>query len=83
MTRVRWSVQAFERLRRLPEVDALLAERARAIAEACGGAEAGYEHSQTSGRTRSRASVITATPEAQADNASSQTLLRGLDAGRG
>lgn len=60
-------------------VQAELGRRARAAADAAG---PGYEASVIVGATRARASVITATPEAMADNARNQSLLRAIGAQR-
>ena len=69
-------------LLRSPEVQADLAERARRIAEAAGGEEAGFETSVIVGGNRARASVITATAEAMVAEAKHRTLTRAIDAGR-
>ncbi len=82
--KIKWSVRAFEELRRASEVEAALSRSADAIAAGCNGSvqDDGYESSQTRGRTRSRASVITASAEAMADNAAHNTLISNLDRGR-
>lgn len=70
---------AHEELRRLPKVKADLKRRADNIAAACGD---GYVANSGEGKTRSRASVVTATGKAMRDNAKNNTLVRNLDAGR-
>lgn len=62
-----------------PEITADLEDRAHRIAEAAGD---GFEASSTVGTTRARASVITATREAIAAEATNHVLLSALDAGR-
>lgn len=63
-----------------PEVRALLKAKADRIAAAAGG---GMEASSWTGRTRARASVITATSGARRAEAKDRALTRALDAGRG
>lgn len=58
-----------------PSVKAEMLRRAQAVANAAG---PGYEASAIIGRTRARASVITATPAAIRGNARNQTLLRAI-----
>ncbi len=77
--RIKYNLRAFEQLRRDPAVVRLLGRSAEAIADACG---EGYVADTGQGKTRARGSVITATAEAQADNAANQTLARNLDRGR-
>lgn len=62
------------------EVRALLKAKADRIAAAAG---AGMEASSWTGRTRARASVITATSGARRAEAKDRALTRALDAGRG
>jgi hypothetical protein len=61
------------------EVQADLASRAGAIADAAG---EGFEASSYAGAHRARASVITATFEAMLEEAKNRTLTRAIDAGR-
>lgn len=63
-----------------PEVEAELLRRAKLIAAAAG---PGFEPDSEVGRSRARASVITATFEARLDEARNHTLERAMDAGRG
>lgn len=80
--RIKWNIPAFSEIRNAPGVLDDLQERADAIANAAG---EGYESRPAEageGKSgRGRAAVLTATAEARADNARSQTLLRSLDAG--
>ena len=62
------------------EVRAFLKAKADRIAAAAG---PGMEASSWSGRTRARASVITATSKARKAEAKDRALTRALDAGRG
>ncbi len=77
--RIVYRLRAFERIRRTPEVVRLLGQSAEAIAKGCG---EGYVADTEQGKTRARGGVVTATAEAQADNAEHQTLLRNLYRGR-
>lgn len=77
--RIKYNLDAFEEIRRSPGVTADVNSRAARVAAAAG---EGYESSPYHGRTRNRASVITATHKARLDNAKNNTLLRSLDAGR-
>ena len=62
------------------EVQADLEARAHRIAAAAG---EGMEAGSRVGKTRARASVITATRKAQLAEATERALTRALDAGRG
>jgi hypothetical protein len=62
------------------EVQADLEARARRIAAAAG---AGMEAGSRIGKTRARASVITATRKARLAEAVDRALTKALDAGRG
>lgn len=75
---IKWKMAGFRKLRKSPEIAADVEQRARRIAAVAG---EGYEDSQVMGKTRARASVITATYKAQLDNAKHNTLLRSLNAG--
>lgn len=77
--RINWNMDAFEELRRRPDVAAIVDGAGERIAAAAGN---GFEASPHEGRTRHRCSVITATPKAMVVNARDNTLLGALDAGR-
>jgi hypothetical protein len=62
------------------EVQADLEDRARRIAAAAGD---GMEASSRLGKTRARASVITATRKARIAEATDRALTSAIDAGRG
>lgn len=90
MVKFKWNLQAFRDLRNSPGVIADLERRANAIAAAANGADRnaegepdGYVAAAGPGKNRGRATVVTATAPAMADNARHQTLIRALDAGRG
>lgn len=74
-------------IRRAPRVQADLVARARAVAEGCGGAEAGYLVGNTQGRKnpqgRWRATVFTSTVKAMVDNRRNNTLVRNFGRARG
>lgn len=76
--KITWKMAGFKKLRKSPGVAADIASRAERIAAMAG---EGYESSQVMGKTRARASVITASYKAQLDNAKHNTLLRSLNAG--
>jgi hypothetical protein len=63
-----------------PEVQAMLKAKADRIAAAAG---PGMEATSWTGRTRARASVITATAKARRAEATNRSLTRAIDAGRG
>lgn len=69
----------FNDVRRDPKVAADLERRADAMAVAAGD---GYEVRTSESKSRARAIVITATPEAMVDQARNHTLERSIDAGR-
>jgi hypothetical protein len=71
------SIQA---LLKSPEVQADLEDRARRIAAAAGD---GMEASSRIGKTRARASVVTATRTARTAEAVDRALTSAIDAGRG
>lgn len=78
--RIKYNRAAFNQLRTSAAAQADVAARAERIAAACG---EGYEAAITENpRRRARAAVIAITPEAKADNARNQTLIRNLEAGR-
>lgn len=72
---------AVPKLLKSREVLSDLERRARQIANRAGG-QPDYEVESMVGRTRARASVMTATPEAQYAEATQRTLTRAIDAGR-
>lgn len=76
--RFEWNRKAFEQIRRDPATLALLDELAQEHAAAAG---EGYESSAMQGKTRARASVITATRRAIRDNSKNDTLLRVFSGG--
>jgi len=65
---------------RSQEVQKDMERRARAMAQAAGGD--GFEVSSVKGRTRARASVITADEDAKMAEAVDRKLSRSIDAGR-
>lgn len=73
--RIKWNVRAFEDIRRSAGVKARLKREADAVASASG---RGYVVQTGEGKSRSRAAVIAATPEAARDNSKNNTLLRSL-----
>lgn len=77
--RVKMNIAGARAIRNSAEVEGDLMRRAQAIEAAAG---PGYEASSQTGRTRARASVITADFEAIRDNAKNNTLLKSLDRGR-
>lgn len=77
--RIKWHIKGFKALRKSREVTSDLLRRAKAIQATAG---EGYMASPFTGRTRGRASVITETEEARADNARNNTLIRAIDSGR-
>ncbi|ALA67562.1 hypothetical protein [Corynebacterium lactis] len=77
--KIKWNREAFEQIRRAPGIVADLNARAGRIAEAAG---PGFEPGSYEGKTRHRASVITATAKAKAQDAKHHTILRSVDAGR-
>lgn len=78
-TKIVLKINGPRKLRQLAAVQADLAERAKRIAAAAG---PGMEASSQQGKTRARASVITATHEARRAEAESRALTRAIDAGR-
>ena len=71
----KWKRGVFEQVRRLPAVEKELKKTADAVAADAG---SGYESSLSDGRTRSRASVVTASAEAIRAESKSNSLLRAL-----
>ena len=70
-----WKRGVFEQIRRLPAIEKELKKTADAVAADAG---VGYESSLCDGRTRSRASVVTASAEAIRAESKSSSLLRAL-----
>lgn len=75
--RIKWNIRAFEQIRRLPKVDAMLQDVVDQVEEQL--PDVGYEGHVEPGRTRSRGSVVTAEFEAIVDNSDHQSLLRALN----
>jgi hypothetical protein len=73
--RIKWNMGAFQQIRRLDSVDAMLEDIVKHILDELG---EGYEGDVRAGRTRSRGSVVTATVEAIIDNHTNDSLLRAL-----
>lgn len=71
----RWNIKGFQQLRRMDGVKARLKKEAQAVAADAGD---GYEANLGEGKTRSRASVITASAEAMRNENKSNSLLRAL-----
>ncbi|MBR6206995.1 MAG: hypothetical protein IKQ73_07525 [Oscillospiraceae bacterium] len=61
-----------------PEMQAMLSERARQIADRAG---SGYETDVFNGKTRANASVYAATASAASDNLKNNTLLKAVSGG--
>ena len=74
----RWKRGVFEEIRRLPGVDRELKKIADGVAAKAGD---GYEACVGRGKSRSRASVVTATAEAMRAESKSSNLLRALGGG--
>ena len=70
-----WKRGVFEQIRRLPGVEKELKKVADDVARAAGD---GYEASLGKGKTRSRASVVTATAEAMRNESKNSSMLRAL-----
>lgn len=81
-TRIRFNQAAIKKLLKAEAVREDVHRRAKAIADAAGGEEKGYEAQSSIGLNRARAAAITTTTEAIVDNARNQSLLRNIDAGR-
>lgn len=72
---IKWKIRAFQEIRRLPKVDAMLQD---VVDEIMDGLPEGYIGTVSAGRTRSRGSVVTAEWEAIMDNEANNSLLREL-----
>lgn len=76
-TKIKWNLGAFQQIRRLETVDAMLRDVVSGIEAEVNDVE-GYKSAVTRGRTRNRGAVWTAEAEAIADNEENQSLLRAL-----
>ncbi|MBO0747279.1 MAG: hypothetical protein J2O47_02945 [Acidimicrobiaceae bacterium] len=79
-TTIRYNLEAFEEIRRLPKVDSLLGDATRAVKAGLAAGE--YASGVEAGRTRSRGFVVTADAEAIIDNSRNQSLLRAANGTR-
>lgn len=78
--RVVFNRAAFRRIRTSPRVVADMARRAEKGAQSAG---SGYVAATTSApRNRARAAILAVSPEAKADNARNNTLIRALDSAK-
>jgi hypothetical protein len=77
--KIKLNYKAFKALRKDPAVVEDLNERALRIRQACGD---GFVVEVAPSRNRARVTVQTDTFEARRRNATEQTLIRNLDAGR-
>ena len=75
----RWKRGVFKELRTMPAIERELKKVADGVADSAGD---GYESSVAEGKARSRASVITATPDAMRNESKNSSMLRALQ-GRG
>jgi hypothetical protein len=73
--RIDWKIAGFKKLRKSPEMQALLQE---IVDEMLADLGDGYEGDVQEGRTRARGLVATDSFEARRDNATNQALLRAL-----
>lgn len=74
-TKLKLNLAGFRKLRKLPEVDALVRREAEDLAKRCG---PGYKAERSPSANRSRWTVFPDTPEAIADNAKHNTILRNM-----
>lgn len=81
--RIKFNLTAYRQIRRSAPVERMLGGKARQIANACGGDDAGYYTQSSIGATRARAVVIAGSGESIRDNATNNTLVKALDRGRG
>lgn len=81
--RIKFNAQAFPELMAGPEAEAMLEQRARAIADACNSDSSwgGYFYAVTRGKVRARARIWSA--DDRNDEPRDQRLIRNLDAGGG
>jgi hypothetical protein len=81
--RIKWNLEGFRQLRQSPAIKQDLMNRAQRVAASAGGEAMGYMVTDlTLERPRGAVSVM-ATGKAKADNRKRNSLMRGLDAGRG
>jgi hypothetical protein len=84
VNRIEWNLKGFHDLRSDPALVADLERRGEALAEACGGEEAGYvvtsEQGESSPQGRWQVSVIAASEDARIENGRDNTLIRNLGA---
>lgn len=78
--RITWNIAGFKKVRKSPEMEALLQKIVDEMLNELGD---GYEGDVQQGRSRARGGVITATNQAKRDNATNQALLRALAKARG
>ena len=83
MPSIRWNHAALRLLLLNPKTSHLLAQRGKAIADACGGDAAGFVVRVSPVGSRARVAVIAMTNQARRKNERENTLLNHLDAGRG
>lgn len=76
--RIRWNIKGFQQVRRLDGVKDRLKRESDKVASRAGD---GYEVNVGEGKTRSRASVVTATPDAMRNESKNSSLLRALGGG--
>lgn len=79
MNRIQWNRSAFRRIRRLPELERELLDRAKKGAAAANQSADGYIAVSEIGPNRARAAVVAASTHARRDNAEDHTLLRVID----
>lgn len=75
---IKWNRAAFEEIRRMPGVEARVADE---VSRVLGNLGEGYEGGTEPGATRVRGYVVTAQAEAIIDNSENQSLLRALGGG--
>lgn len=80
--RIEYNMQAFRKIRLSDESLAVVRDSAERIAAACGGPSSGYFVYAGKGRNRARANVVAGTARSIRQNATENTLIRNLDAGR-
>lgn len=79
--RIQWNLATFKKIRKSPEMQAVLQEAIDKMVQELGD---GYEGDVQVGQARARGGVVTATQHAKRENARDNTLLRALgNAGSG
>lgn len=73
--RMTWNIGGFKKLRKSPEMEAILQKIVDEMLNELGD---GYEGDVQQGRSRARGGVLTATQHAKRDNARHNSLLRAL-----